>query len=150
MDRATTIDEILNVQTELTRIRGEIEQASSTKGHLEEQATFSTLTVLFGLVPAPEATPDVAIAEPAFDPGDEVGQATASLVSILERLAKVGIWFGIVWLPILLVLGVVGLGVWLVARRRLAGRAADGWGGPGGPPLPPTEPAAPAAPAAGG
>ena len=150
MDRATTIDEILNVQTELTRIRGEIEQASSTKGHLEEQATFSTLTVLFGLVPAPEATPDVAIAEPAFDPGDEVGQATASLVSILERLAKVGIWFGIVWLPILLVLGVVGLGVLLVVRRRLASQAADGWRGPGGPPLPPTEPAAPAAPAAGG
>jgi hypothetical protein len=150
MDRATTIDEILNVQTELTRIRGEIEQASSTKGHLEEQATFSTLTVLFGLVPAPEATPEVAIAEPAFDPGDEVGQATASLVSILERLAKVGIWFGIVWLPILLVLGVVGLGVWLVVRRRLANQA-DGWGGTSGssgpplPPLPPTEPVAPAA-----
>jgi hypothetical protein len=144
MDRATTIDEILTVQTELTRIRGEIEEASSTKGHLEEQATFSTLTVLFGLVPAPEATPDVAIAEPAFDPGDEVNKATASLVAVLERLAKVGIWFGIVWLPILVALGLVVLGGWLVLRRRYPGRVSQPWSGPGAAPLAPGEPAAPA------
>lgn len=144
MGRATTIDEILNVQTELTRIRGEIEQASSTRGHLEEQATFSTLTVLFGLVPAPTATPVVAIAEPAFDPGDEVNMATASLVAVLERLARVGIWFGIVWLPILLALGLVVLSVWLVLRRRYPGQVSHPRDGPGARPIPPGEPAAPA------
>jgi hypothetical protein len=39
-------------------------------------------------------------------------------VAILERLAAVGIWFGIVWLPILLALAAVGLVAWAVVRRR--------------------------------
>ena len=121
MAKAVTIDEILDVQAELTRIRGEIELAASAKAHFEEQATYSTLTVRFVPTPAPapspSPSPSIAIAEPAFDPGAEVGAATASLVGILERLASVGIWFGIVWLPVLLALGLVGLGVlWLVRR----------------------------------
>ncbi|HEX4898206.1 MAG TPA: DUF4349 domain-containing protein [Candidatus Limnocylindrales bacterium] len=149
MTQATKIADVLAVQAELTKVRGEIEEATAQKQHLEAQAAYSTLSVRFGLEPEPA----VAVAQDKFDPKSEVDRATASLVEILQGLARAGIWFGIVWLPILLVLGVVGLGVWLVARRRLPGRAADGWGGPGapgGPPSPPTEPAAPAAPAAGG
>ena len=121
MDKATTIDEILQVQAELTRIRGEIEGASSTKGHFEEQATYSTLTVRFEVVPAPapSATPEPTAAAAAFDAGDEANRATGTLVAILERLATVGIWFGIVWLPILLVVAAVGLAAWAVVRRRL-------------------------------
>jgi hypothetical protein len=144
MTQATKIADVLAVQAELTQVRGQIEEATAQRQHLEEQAAYSTLSVRFGLEPEPA----IAIAQDKFDPKSEVDRATASLVEILQGLATAGIWFGIVWLPILLVLGVVGLGVWLVARRRLAGRAPDGWGGPtgtSGPPLPPTEPAAPAA-----
>jgi hypothetical protein len=121
MDKATTIDEILEVQAELTRIRGEIEGVSSTKGHFEEQATYSTLTARFEAVPAPapSATPEPTPIAAAFDAGDEANRATETLVAILERLAAVGIWFGIVWLPILLVLAAVGLAAWAVVRRRL-------------------------------
>jgi hypothetical protein len=144
MTQATKIADVLAVQAELTQVRGQIEEATAQRQHLEQQAAYSTLSVRFGLEPEPA----IAIAQDKFDPRSEVDRATASLVEILQGLARAGIWFGIVWLPMLLVLGVVGLGVWLVARRRLPGRAADGWGGPGapgGPPLPPTEPAAPAA-----
>jgi hypothetical protein len=147
MTQATKIADVLAVQAELTQVRGQIEEATAQKQHLEEQAAYSTLSVRFGLEPEPA----IAIAQDKFDPKSEVDRATASLVEILQGLATAGIWFGIVWLPILLVLGVVGLGVWLVVRRRLANQVADGWGGPSGssgpplPPLPPTEPAAPAA-----
>ena len=147
MTQATKIADVLAVQAELTQVRGQIEEATAQKQHLEEQAAYSTLSVRFGLEPEPA----IAIAQDKFDPRSEVDRATASLVEILQGLATAGIWFGIVWLPILLVLGVVGLGVWLVVRRRLASQVADGWGGPSGssgpplPPLPPTEPAAPAA-----
>lgn len=140
MTQATKIADVLAVQAELTQVRGQIEEATAQKQHLEKQAAYSTLSVRFGLEPEPA----IAVAQDKFDPRSEVDRATASLVEILQGLATAGIWFGIVWLPILLVLGVVGLGVWLVVRRRLPSRAADGWGGPGGPPLPPTEPAAPA------
>ena len=40
-------------------------------------------------------------------PGHVVDEAAASLVSVLQGLATAGIWFAIVWLPILLVIGVV-------------------------------------------
>ena len=129
MAKAVTIDQILTVQAELTRIRGEIEQAGSAKAHLEEQATYSTLTVRFGLAPAPapSPSPSVAVAEPAFDPGSEVARATGSLAGILQRLATVGIWFGIVWLPILLVLVATGLlAIWIFRRiTRTVGRSLE-------------------------
>ena len=41
------------------------------------------------------------------------------MVSVLQSLATAGIWFAIVWLPILLVLGVVDrLVVWIGATAR--------------------------------
>jgi len=140
MGQATKIADVLAVQAELTKVRGEIEGATSQKQHLEEQAGYSTLAVRFGLEPEPA----VAVAQDKFDPGVEVDRATANLVEILQGLATAGIWFGIVWLPILLALSVVSLLAWFILRRVLPGRAPDGWSGPGGPPLPPAEPAAPA------
>ena len=141
MAQATKISDVLQVQAELTKVRGEIEEATAQKQHLEGQAAYSTLSVRFGLEPEPA----VAVAQDKFDPRSEVDRATASLVEILQGLATAGIWFGIVWLPILLALAIIALVARLVLRRVLPGRAPDGWGGPGGQPLPPTEPAAPAA-----
>jgi hypothetical protein len=54
-----------------------------------------------------------------------VDRATASLFDVLQGLATAGIWFGIVWLPILLVLGLVGLVVSVVVRRRLPRRGFE-------------------------
>ncbi|MEW5990973.1 MAG: DUF4349 domain-containing protein [Chloroflexota bacterium] len=139
MTQATKISDVLEVQAELTKVRGEIESATAQRQHLEEQAAYSTLSVTFGL--EPEAA--VTVAQDKFDPGAEVDRATANLVEILQGLATAGIWFGIVWLPILIGLAIIGSVVWLVLRRRLPGRAADGWTGPGGPPATPPEPSAP-------
>jgi hypothetical protein len=74
------------------------------------------------------------------EPAAAVDEAAASLISILQTVATAGIWFLIVWLPILLVLGLVSaIGVWL-ARRAGIGRR----GGPGltSPPSLPGEPVA--------
>ena len=148
MTQATKIPDVLAVQAELTKVRGEIEQATGERQHLEEQAAFSTLTVRYGL--RPEAA--VTVAQDKFDPGAQVDRATANLVEILQGLATAGIWFGIVWLPILLAVGLIGLLVYLVARRRAGSAGAGGSGAgpmpplpPAVPPVPPTEPAAPAA-----
>lgn len=112
MTRATEIKDVLAVQAELTQVRGEIEQLTAQKGRLEEQAALSTLTVGFSLKPDPVST-----SQEQFDPGAEVDEATASLVRILQAVAAAGIWFGIVWLPILVVLGVVALVVYAIVRR---------------------------------
>jgi Domain of unknown function (DUF4349) len=143
MTQATKISDVLQVQAELTKVRGEIEAATAQKQHLEQQAAYSTLSVRFGL--QPEAA--ITVAQDKFDPGAEVDRATANLVEILQGLATAGIWFGIVWLPILLVLGLIGLVAFVVVRRRGAFITPDS---PGAGPLPPLPPAEPSTPAVGG
>jgi hypothetical protein len=113
MVRATKISDVLAVQEQLTGVRGQIDQLTTEKKHLEEQAVFSTLTVAYSL-PSVAA---VTVAQKGFDPGAEVDRATASLVGIAQSLAAAGIWFGIVLLPVLLVLGLVGLVLLAVVRR---------------------------------
>lgn len=129
MTQATKISDVLEVQRELTQVRGQIEEATAQRQRLEEQAALSTLSVRFGLQPEPA----VITSQKKFDPGSEVDRATASLVEVLQGLATAGIWFGIVWLPILLVIGVVAFAVSLAVRRRLPrGGVAERVGGPDG------------------
>ncbi|HET7181043.1 MAG TPA: DUF4349 domain-containing protein [Candidatus Limnocylindrales bacterium] len=133
MTQAVEIKDILAVQSELTNVRGQIEQAVAEKTHLENQAAYSTLTVTFSLKPDPVLTSTT-----AFDPKTQVDEAAASLVGILQGVASAGIWFAIVWLPILIALGILALIVIWVMRR--LNRATAGSG-----PAAPTAPAAPSA-----
>ena len=121
MDRATVIKDVLSVQAELTRVRSEIEQLTSKAANLRDDAAMSTLSVVFVL---PE-TPAVARQEAAFDPGHEAEAATAQLVGLLQALAVAGIWFAIVWLPVICVLAIVA-GVTYLIVRRLRARADGG------------------------
>ena len=125
MTKATKISDVLDVQAELTKVRGEIEQAAGEKQHLQEQASYSTLTVRFGLKPSAA----VVLSQEKFDPRSEVDRASATLVEILQGLATAGIWFGIVWLPILLTLGIVALVVIAVVRRRSTAQPTVGIAG---------------------
>ncbi len=114
MDRATEIKDVLAVQAELTSVRGQIEQLTAQKTNLEQQAAYSTLNVTFSLKPNPVLTSTT-----QFDPASEVEQASASLVSLLQSLATAGIWFAIVWVPILIALAIiVGIGAFGYRRFR--------------------------------
>jgi Domain of unknown function (DUF4349) len=117
MDRAVKISDVLDVQTQLTEVRGQIEQLETQKAHLEEQSAYGTLTVTFGL-----ETVAVVEAQKGWDPGAEVDRATATLVQVGQALAAAAIWFGILWLPILLGLGVLAVVVLVVVRRVRRGR----------------------------
>ncbi len=137
MGKATKISDILDVQQQLTVVREQIEQLSTARSHLEDQAAFGTLSVYF-TVPVP------AIAETTkgWDPAAEVDRAIASLVGVLQGVASFGIWLLIVGLPILLVIGILA-SVALALLRRVRGDRGIGTGI-----LPPSAPAGPAAPAA--
>ena len=138
---ATRISDILEVETRLSDVRGQIEQLTAQLQLLDDQASYATLTVLF-------STPVVAVevASNEWQPAETVDEAAASLISILQGLATAGIWFAIVWVPILLFLAVVAVaGIWLARRLGLrrprppqgypptlpgtgeAGAPADGW-----------------------
>jgi len=117
LERAERIDDVLAVQSRLDGVRGEIEQLEAQLQDIEGDAELSTLTV--SLIPVAEPVVEVTA---TWDAGSQFNAALASLVGIGQGLLNALIWFGIVWLPVLLVLSILALlalrGV-LEVRRRL-------------------------------
>jgi hypothetical protein len=115
--RAERVEDILAVQSRLDEVRGQIEQLQAQLDVLEAQADLSTLTVSL----VPRAEPITQTTE-TWNPGEQLDRALASLVGIGQSLLDGLIWFVVVWLPVLLVLGLLVLvalrGV-LEVRRRL-------------------------------
>ena len=133
---AVRVSDVLEVEARLTEVRGQIEQLTAQLEGLNDRAAYATLSASF-------TTPVIAVeaASKDWQPSATVDEAAASLISILQGLASAGIWFLIVWVPVLLVLGVlVAIGIW-IARRLGVGRRRD----QGLPPPPPALPDAPLA-----
>ena len=115
--RAERVEDILAVQSRLDEVRGQVEQLTAQLEALEGQAALSTLTVTL----VPRATPVTTTTE-AWDPGSQLERAVASLVGIGQGLLDALIWLVVVWLPILLILALVGLAAYrgaLEVRRRM-------------------------------
>jgi hypothetical protein len=113
MARAEKIPDILEIQAQLTQVRGEIEGYVAQKQNLEDQATYGTLAVTYEVPVLP-----VAEVQKGWQLQSEVDRALAQLVQLGQGLATVGIWFAIVILPVLLV-GAIGLALVVVIARRL-------------------------------
>ncbi len=128
MAKATKIQDILDVQNQLTAVQGQIEELSTQQAHLKDQAAMSSLTVLF------QAPPPAAVKETSkgWDPGAEFDRAAAQLLGLGQGLATVAIWIAVVCLPILFGLLVVLL-VLAFLVRRIPWRSSSPVG-PAGPP----------------
>jgi hypothetical protein len=113
MARAEKIPDILEIQAQLTQVRGEIEGYVAQKENLEDQATYGTLAVTFEVPVLP-----VAEVQKGWELQTEVDRALAQLVQVGQALATVGIWFAIVILPVLLV-GAIGLALVVMIARRI-------------------------------
>jgi hypothetical protein len=118
---ATKISDVLEVQAQLTSVRGEIEQLTAQLDDLQDRAALATLTASFSM-----PVVAVEVAARGWQPAVVVDEATASLVDILQAVTTAGIWFAIVWLPILAVLGIIVLIVAVVGRRFGLGRRPRG------------------------
>jgi Domain of unknown function (DUF4349) len=119
MARAVKISEVLDVQAKLTDVRGQIEQLVAEKQQLEQRAAFGTLTVVFSL----PVTPKAEAVRLGWDPATDVDRATGALLGIGQAAAAAGIWFGIVGLPLLFVLGILAVIGWRL-RRAMGSRRA--------------------------
>jgi uncharacterized protein DUF4349 len=117
MEQATKIPDVLDVQAKLSDVRGEIERLVAQKAALEEQAAYATLTVAYAL-PTP---PVVEEARAGWDPAADADAAAGTLIKIVQRGVSFGIWFGIVVVPILVVLVVLVTAAFVT--RRLVSRA---------------------------
>ena len=119
--KATKISDVLEVQGQLTQTRGEIETLTAQLKDLNDRAGYASLTVQYN-VPILA----VEVAQKGWDPASVIDEASASMVSVLQGLATAGIWFAIVWLPILLVMGLVAVIAVAIARRLGYGRRTTG------------------------
>lgn len=119
-EKAPKVSDLLEIQSRLTDTRGEIERLTAQQSSLQDRAALATLTVSFGVEV-------VAVTQAAehWDPAAEVDRASATLLGIGQSLASFAIVFAIVWLPILVVLGVVAL-IGIAVARRLGGRGSGG------------------------
>ena len=123
------VSDVLEIESRLSDVRGQIEQLSAQKANLDNQVAYASLTVTFAVTI--EAVKQVS---DSWDPAGEVDRAGASLVGFLQTAANAGIWFAIVWLPILAVLGVlVAVALFVLRRFGFVRRVA--------PPSPPAPPA---------
>lgn len=112
VNRATEIEDILAVQARLDEVRGEIERMSAQLESVSDQADLSTLTV--SVVPAALATQSS-----DWDPGQVFEEAVTTLLGIGQGIVGGLIWFGVVVLPIGLVLAFVVL---LILRSGILAR----------------------------
>ncbi len=130
MTRATTITDVLKVQSELTSVRGDIESLTAQRDLLANRAALATLEVGFNTPPEAAVTQ----ASSSWDLGKEIDGALAALVRLGQGVVSLAVWLVIVVVPIFLPIIVL---IWIANRLWLRWRrthpAAQPSVAPGGP-----------------
>ncbi len=111
-EKAIKISDVLEVEGQLTSTRGQIQTLEAQLKDLNDRSSYAAMTVDYN-VPVVA----VEVASQGWDPAAVVDEAAATMVSVLQGLGTAGIWFLIVWLPILLVVGAMTLAIVWIARR---------------------------------
>ena len=122
--KAQRVEDLLQIQRELTNVRGQIEQIQGRKQAMERRADMATITL--------QIREAGAIARGGWNPGDTFGEAIAALLQAARALLTFVIWL-IVWIPLW---GGALLLLWAVSRyargvRSFGRRSAPS--SPGGP-----------------
>jgi hypothetical protein len=112
MEDARRTEDVLQVYSELTRVREQIEVIKGQIQYYDQASTFSSIQI--ELI-ANEAMLPITIG--SWEPREEARIAIQSLVNSLKVVAKIGIQFALYVLPMLIVLALPVIVVVLVIRR---------------------------------
>jgi hypothetical protein len=114
LDRATKMEDILNIQTRLDQVQGQINSLTGQQLKLRESVKFSTINI--------SITPD-ALAQPIlignWRPEGTARDAFRALLNALQFIGSALIWTGICILPVALLIGVP---IFLALRYALSRR----------------------------
>jgi hypothetical protein len=126
LKQATTVEEALQVNAQLTEIEGQLNILKGRMTFLAQRAAYSTIGVQLQQPPPPTPTPSPSPSPtptpaptplPAWDPGKTAGQAGSTLAVIVQALATVAIWLAIVVLPLALPVLLIALLARTIQRR---------------------------------
>lgn len=131
LDQATTVEEALNVNAELSKIEEELNVIQGRMNYLGDRAAFSTISleirpILPTSTPTPPPTPTPLPTPQIWRPGDTARTAIVNLQDTAQSMADGAIYFLIFCGPWLLPAVLIAYGVWRVRRKRArqSGRAA--------------------------
>ena len=114
LDRAEKMEDILNIQTRLDQVQGQINTLTGSQLKLKESVKLATVSITL--------TPD-ALAQPiivgSWRPQGTARDAFRALLNALKALGDILIWTGICILPVALLIGVPAF---LVVRLALSRR----------------------------
>lgn len=125
LDQATSVDDVLRIDLELSRVEAQIEQLKGQMNYLSSRSAFSTITInlepqlpKIENTPTPAPTPTPVAALGPWDADKTMRQATYTLVSAYRLLADFLIWLFVVIVPIVGAPALlIWLAVWLIRRR---------------------------------
>lgn len=117
LDKATTVEESLKVNAQLTEIEGEIEQVKGRLQYLKDRAAYSTILVnIEQQRPTPTPYPT---ATPAYwQPGETLSQAGDVLAQVLRVLIDLLIWLAVVAAPLVIPVAIVALVVQRLRKKK--------------------------------
>lgn len=132
LEKATTVEETLQVNAQLAEVEEDIAQVRGRMNYLFDRAAFSTITIQVEpeppqLTPTPTATatatptPTPSPTATPWRPGDTVRSASRTLVNSGQRLTEWLIQFVIVVVPCFMPIVLAAVGVWWYFRRRPRG-----------------------------
>ncbi len=114
LEMAETVEEVLEVEKELYRVRGEVEAMTAQFNYLKDQVSYSTIHLSL----REETIPTGTISPSAFhNLGSRIAQAFIGSINIvLNSVSFIIIAFSAL-LPILIILGLLVILIWIVVRK---------------------------------
>ena len=117
-DEAKDIDDLIRYEREITQRQAELQSLEAQQSYLADQTAMSTITLYL-------STPDKYVAPPgALDDAGFVAGLKSGWNALQDTVVVVLTVVGAV-LPFALVLGLVGVPLWVLLRRTLRARAAS-------------------------
>jgi hypothetical protein len=121
LEEATTVEEALKINEQLSEVEDQIEQIQGRMNYLKNRAAFSTIAIsLEPLIPTPTPeptrTPSPTLTPTPWEPGKIFQDATNSMGMTARSLTNVLIWL-LVYLPLCLIPLAIIVGIWWAFLR---------------------------------
>ncbi len=120
---ATTVEESLRINQELTNIEAQIEQVKGRMNFLSNRSAYSTITVnlepqLPDIKPTPTPSPTPTATPMPWNPGKTLDAAKGTVVNAYQGIFEMLIWLFVVLLPLLLPPALIVWAIWKFATRK--------------------------------
>jgi hypothetical protein len=117
LDQATTVDEALRINQELSNVEAQIEEIQGRMNYLQDRAAYSTITINFepvlpDLRPTPTPTPN------PWKPAETFKDATKAVTSAYQGIVDFLIWFVVVLIPIFAPPVLIVWAIWKLLTRK--------------------------------